>query len=242
MLNFFPANWPAPPAISALTTFRTPGASKLSYAQNNFGLHVGDDTVAVNTNRQTLTRLLKLPEEPEWLEQTHSNRCVIVEEETDRKADAAISRSKKHVLAIMTADCLPILLCNQQGNEIAAIHSGWRGLVNGIIENTITKMQSSPTKLIAWIGPAICGSCYEVGNDVLEACQNRYSFAASGFQAKGVKWLADLPRLTELVLNSLGVFAVFQAKTCTFEQKKDFYSYRREAQTGRMATLIWFNE
>lgn len=236
------ANWPAPHNVSALTTMRTPGFSKPPYDSNNFGLHVGDSVADVNANRQAFKTLLDLPREPEWLEQIHSNVCVLVEEESNRTADASITRSNAHILAIMTADCLPIMLCNQQGTEIAAIHSGWRGLVNGVIENTLNKMTSSPTQLMAWIGPSICQSCYEVGGEVLDAYQNRYSFASSAFRRKGEKWLANLPQLAELVLNSLGVLAVYQSNICTFEQKNDFYSYRREAQTGRMATIIWFNQ
>ncbi|CEG61129.1 conserved protein of unknown function [Legionella micdadei] len=241
-MNILPnlyANWPAPSNVSALTTMRTSGSSQPPYDSNNLGLHVGDNEADVYANRKKLTASLKLPKEPEWLEQIHSNLCVVVEEESNRTADAAITRSTGFTLAIMTADCLPILLCNQQGSEIAAIHSGWRGLVNGVIENTLQKMHSSPKQLMAWIGPAICQSCYEVGGDVLEAYQSRYSFASNAFQRNGEKWLANLPQLAERVLNSLGVLAVFQSKICTFEQKKDFYSYRREAQTGRMATLIW---
>ncbi len=236
------ASWPTPPNVSALTTMRTPGLSKAPYDANNLGLHVGDDETAVRTNRQSLVAALKLPKEPEWLEQIHSNHCVVVEEDKNRTADAAVTRSSAHPLAIMTADCLPIMLCNKQGTEIAAIHSGWRGLVNGVIENTLNKMQSSPEQLMAWIGPAICQSCYEVGGEVLDAYHNRYSFASKGFQPKGEKWLANLSLLAELVLNSLGILAVYQSNICTFEQKNAFYSYRREAQTGRMATLIWLND
>jgi polyphenol oxidase len=236
------ANWPAPANISALTTRRTPGCSKPPFDANNLGLHVGDNDADVSTNRQTLTNLLALPQEPEWLEQVHSNHCIIVEEETNRRADAAITRSKIHTLAIITADCLPILVCDYQGTEIAAIHSGWRGLVNGIIENTLHKMHSSPAQLMAWIGPAICQSCYEVGDEVLAAYQNRYSFAAMAFRRKKDKWLANLPELASLVLQSAGISAVYQAKICTFEQKCDFFSYRRDTRTGRMATLIWFNK
>jgi polyphenol oxidase len=240
-LPHLPANWPAPQNVSALTTMRTPGFSKPPFDANNLALHVGDNDADVNANRQALTALLRLPREPEWLEQVHSNHCIIVEEETNRRADAAITRSQAHILAIMTADCLPIMLCNYQGTEIAAIHSGWRGLMNGIIENTLHKMRSSPTQLLAWVGPAICQSCFEVGDEVFDAYQSRYSFAARAFRRKKEKWLANLPQLAGLVLKSSGISAVYQSKICTFEQKSDFFSYRRDGRTGRMATLIWFN-
>lgn len=237
-----PANWPAPANVVALTTLRGQGFSQAPYDANNLGLHVGDESSHVYANREALRAALNCPGEPEWLEQIHSDLCVVVEEEKNRRADAAITRSAKRTLAIMTADCLPIMLCNKQGTEVAAIHSGWRGLAQGIVENTLTKMQSPPDQLLAWIGPAICQSCYEVGGEVLDNFQSRYPFAAKAFKPQGAKWLANLPYLAELVLNYLGVLAVFQSKLCTFEQKNDFYSYRRAAQTGRMATLIWFNE
>lgn len=236
------ANWPAPNNVTALTTTRNIGASKPPYDFNNLGFHVGDKEEDVKTNRNMLTVTLGLAKEPEWLYQTHSNSCIIVEEDGNRTADAAITRKTAHALAILTADCLPIMLCNKQGTEIAAIHSGWRGLVNGVIENTLAKMQSAPEHLMAWIGPAICQSCYEVGHEVYAAFQSQYSFADKAFRPKKEKWLAGLAELAELVLNSLGILAVYQSKICTFEHSNDFYSYRREPQTGRMATLIWLNE
>lgn len=236
------ANWHAPTNVFALTTTRKPGFSTSAYTANNLALHVGDNLDHVRANRQALQESLQRPQDPDWLEQTHSDICVIVEEETNRAADAAITRSPIHTLAIMTADCLPILLCNKQGTEIAAIHSGWRGLAKGIIENTLSKMQSEPDELLAWIGPAICQSCYEVGGEILEEYAARYSFASKAFRPMGSKWLANLPQLAQLVLNYLGILIVYQSKICTFEQNNDFYSYRRTPQTGRMATLIWFNE
>ncbi|MBA2652597.1 MAG: peptidoglycan editing factor PgeF [Tatlockia sp.] len=236
------ANWPAPLNVCALTTTRNPGFSKSPYDANNLGLHVGDNVDHVNSNRKALKEGLSRPQDPEWLEQTHSTVCVVVEDEANRLADAAITRSAKRTLVIMTADCLPIMLTNKQGTEIAAIHSGWRGLANGIIENTLAKMHSSPDQLLAWIGPAICYSCFEVGGEVLESYQARYIFASKAFRPHGEKWLANLPQLAELVLKSLAVPTVVQSEICTFEQKNDYYSYRRTAQTGRMATLIWFNE
>lgn len=234
------ANWPAPSNVKALVTTRQSGFSHPPFDSNNFGLHVGDNPIDVLANRKALNATLQLPSEPIWLDQQHTNHCIIVEQDSNRLADAAITCQQNRPLVIMTADCLPILLCNQQGNEIAAIHAGWRGLVNGIIENTLAKMQSPASQLIAWIGPAICSSCFEVGQEVLEAYQKQYSFVSSSFQSKGDKWLANLPELAENVLKLSGVFSVFQSKLCTFEQKNKFFSYRRESQTGRMVSLIWF--
>jgi YfiH family protein len=234
------ANWPAPSHIKALTTTRTPGFSLLPYDQNNLALHVGDDQARVIANRQQLVNTLALPAEPEWLVQTHSTDCVIVEEERNREADAAITRIPNTPLAIMTADCLPIVLCNPAGTEIAAIHAGWRGLANGVIENTLEKMKSGPNTLMAWIGPAICQDCYQIGEEVRETFSARYPYTKATFSLKGSHWHANLSKMAELILHAQGVQAVYPSGACTFERNNEFYSYRREAQTGRIATLIWF--
>lgn len=236
------ANWPAPSNVSALTTTRMMGVSPAPYDSNNLALHVGDKRNHVQRNRDELTKRLALPNEPAWLEQTHTNLCVVVENETLRTADATITRSPTHALAVMTADCLPILLCNRAGTEIAAIHAGWRGLLNGIVENTLHKMHAAPETLLAWIGPAICQHCYETGNDVRKAYIDKYPFTENAFETRASSIYADLPKLAELVLQSTGVTAVYQSGACSFEQTNKFYSYRREAQTGRMASLIWFNQ
>lgn len=236
------ANWPAPATITALTTTRLDGFSQAPYDQNNLAYHVGDNTQHVEKNRATLLKSLSLPNEPAWLEQTHSTNCVIIENEHSRTADAAVTRCKDIPLVIMTADCLPIVLCDQRGTEIAAIHAGWRGLVHGIVENTLAKMQSKPDALMAWIGPGICPTCFEVGSEVKESYTNQYPFTKDTFRYNGSRCYADLPKMAELILNAQGVNAVFHAAACTFELENKFYSYRRKAQTGRMATLIWFND
>lgn len=233
------ANWPAPTNIHALTTTRTIGHSKSPYDCNNLALHVGDDNKHVLENRRALVETLRLPNEPIWLEQIHSTVCVIIEDEPNRTADAAITRCKGIPLCIMTADCLPIVLCNSTGTEIAAIHAGWRGLLNGIIENTLKKMHSKPETLLAWIGPAICQTCYEVGDDVRQAYVSRYPFTEKTFHNNGSKDHANLAKMAELILNAQGISAVYQSAACTYERSDEFYSYRREAQTGRIATLIW---
>ena len=236
------ANWPAPKNITALSTTRYSGFSQPPYDLNNLGLHVGDNETHVLQNRQQLVELLQLPCEPVWLEQTHSTTCVIAEKDANRNADAAISHSDLHPLIILTADCLPITLCNVQGTEIAAIHAGWRGLFNGIVENTIEKMNSNVSDLLAWIGPAICHKCYEVGEEVYLAFTTKYPLSKTAFEPRNGKWLANLPKIAEIVLNSKGIKAVYQSGLCTFELKNEFYSYRRESQTGRIGTLIWFND
>lgn len=238
------AHWPAQKHISALTTARYPGISLGPYASNNLALHVGDSKEHVLANRTSLRSSLKLPAEPIWLNQTHTNQCVRVESETLRDADAAVTSSTNHPLVIMTADCLPIVLCNQEGTEIAAIHAGWRGLLDGIIENTLAKMHADPKTLMAWTGPAICKNCFEVGPEVPDAFVQNYPYTAPAFHAAPAhknKSFANLAQISELILNKHDVHAVYHANTCTFEQENMFYSYRRASQTGRIATLIWFN-
>ncbi len=236
------ANWPAPLNITALSTTRFSGFSQPPYDFNNLGLHVGDNEQQVKKNRQQLRELLHLAAEPVWLEQTHSTTCIIAEQESNRDADAAISHSYLHPLVILTADCLPIMLCNIQGNEIAAIHAGWRGLFNGVVENTLHKMNSSSSDLLAWVGPSICQQCYEVGDEVYTAFTTKYPQSKIAFEPRNSKWLANLPKIAEIVLNSQGIQSVYQSGFCTFELKNEFYSYRRESQTGRIGTLIWFND
>jgi YfiH family protein len=236
------ANWAAPPNIHALTTTRHHGVTQAPYDQNNLALHVGDCSTLVNQNRAELAKSLQLTHQPIWLLQTHSNLCVVAEEDNNRMADAMITRQKNLPLSIMTADCLPIVLCNQSGTEIAAIHAGWKGLANGIIENTITTMQSPSNTLIAWIGPAICQSCYQTGQNVQDIYVQRYPYTRATFKGDGKHCYTNLPKIAELILNTQGIDAVYQSNVCTFERYNDFYSYRRESQTGRMATLIWIKE
>lgn len=237
------ANWSAPAHVRALTTTRCTGASQHAYASNNMGLHVNDNIEHVITNRANLRQQLQLPNEPIWLNQTHTNRCVLVNDETvDRNADASVTRHTAYSLAIMTADCLPIVLCNREGTEIAAIHAGWRGLAHGIIENTLATMHSDPKSCLAWIGPAICERCYETGDEVLQTFLRHYSFAKQAFQQHNNHLHANLPQMAELILNSLGISNVSQSMACTYELNDQFYSYRRMAQTGRMATLIWLQD
>lgn len=243
MMRVKHANWAAPQNITALTTTRIGGCSPPPYDSNNLATHVGDTIHDVASNRQQLMSLLGLCNEPVWLEQIHSTVCIIPELECTRIADAAVTRSAGYPLAILTADCLPITLCNTQGTEIAAIHAGWRGLYQGVIENTLQKMHSTADNLLAWIGPAISQEHYEIGTEVYQAFTEKHPQSSLAFQLTGAgKWLANLPLIAEMVLNSLGIKAVYQSNLCTFNLKDEFYSYRRTPQTGRIATLIWFND
>lgn len=237
------ANWPAPSHIGALTTTRYGlGRSHSPYDNYNLALHVGDNTEHVLANRAILQENLQLPAEPVWLQQHHSTEVIVVENEDNRHVDAAITQDCRYPLVIMTADCLPILLCDKKGQEIAAIHAGWRGLVGGIVEQTVAKMKAPPSNLMAWVGPAICGACYEVGQEVCDAFLTNYRFAAQGLNRVGEKPRANLPLLARLILQHVGVLDVYHANLCTYELKNTFYSYRRQSQTGRMGTFIWFKK
>lgn len=242
IMKTFLANWPAPKNITALSTSRLSGFSQAPYDSNNMGLGVGDNEEHVLKNRQQLVEVLQLPGEPQWLHQTHNTYCVIAEEDPNRNADAAITRSPNHPLVILTADCLPIMLCNEKGTEVAAIHAGWKGLVRGIIENTLDKMVSPESEILAWIGPSICQKCYEVGEEVYQTFTHTYPMSRQAFLPVHGKWLANLPLIAEIILNSKGIKGVYQSELCTFELKNELYSYRRTSQTGRIATLIWFND
>ena len=241
-MKILPANWQAPKNITALTSTRFSGFSQPPFESNNLALHTQDNEQDVLKNRQQMQAYLHLPAEPQWLTQTHSTRCVEVEKETSREADAAISRSFHHPLVILTADCLPITLCDMAGTEIAAIHAGWRGLAHGIIDNTLKKMNSLNSNLIAWIGPAICSACYETGDEVYETFLQNYPFSQEGFQRIDKKWHANLSQIAALILQSKGIKMVYQSKICTFEAENEYYSYRKNSQTGRIGTFIWFND
>lgn len=217
MNPFIWANWNAPTHVHALTTTIHGGIGTGLYGSNNLALHVEDNAEEVLMNRKKLMQALNFTAEPIWLNQTHSTHVCVVEEDTERdQVDASITRLKNVPLVILTADCLPIVLCNQNGTEIAAIHAGWRGLLNGIIQNTCDKMHSQSASLMAWIGPAICQNCYEVGESVKNQFIERYPFTKNTFKDR----YANLAYMAELILNSLGITQVFQSGLCTFEEKK----------------------
>lgn len=240
-MNNLTDSWQIPNNIRYYVTTRNHGLSIPPFATNNLATHVGDDLHTVLMNRQALRAELNLINEPHWLQQIHSNRCVIIEQDTNREADATITTTTQQALVIMTADCLPILLCNQHGTEIAAIHAGWRGLLNGIIENTVAKLRSRAQDTLAWIGPGICKTCFAIKQDVVDAYLAKYAFSIDNFRNthnQGV-WHADLAGIAEKILNTVNINNVYKSNVCTFEQQNDFYSYRRDGETGRMATLIW---
>ncbi len=233
------AQWNAPKHIVACTTTRLNGFSQAPFDAFNLGLHVDDCVDDVLKNRAALKTRLGLTQEPIWLEQTHSNTCIVVEETQNRIADAAITRLSHVPLVVMTADCVPIVLCDERGQEIAAIHAGWRGLLHGIIQNTVNTLISKPQHLLAWIGPAICKHCFNIGPEVKEHFVSLYGdIVSTAFDKNQQQHRGNLPLIAEIILKQCGINAIHQSNLCTFEDKNRFYSYRRTAKTGRMVTLI----
>ena len=232
-------DWPAPANIHAATTLRTGGSSCGVYASLNPAMHVGDDVDKVKQNRQVIKELLDLPGDPVWLEQIHSNRAVqAVKTESLQQADASYTAEAKVVCAVMTADCLPLLVCATDGSEVAAIHAGWRGLLAGVIGNTLTAMKNSD--FLVWLGPAIGPDCFEVGAEVRDAFLAKSAAFITAFkQQSNGKWLADIYQLARIDLAMLGIGKVYGGGFCTVTEYQRFYSYRRDRETGRMATLIW---
>jgi polyphenol oxidase len=223
-------DWPAPESVRALVTTRAFG---------NLGEIVGDDPEMLAVRREMLRR--KLPAAPLWLKQVHETRCVRVEESfANVEADASIASSPGHVCAVLTADCLPLLLCDDRGTMVGAVHAGWRGLAAGIIESTLKEMAVPGERLLAWLGPAIGPDVYEVGTEVMAAFTATDPLAQTAFRARpNGKWLCDLYALARRRLAKLGVTQVFGGDRCTFSERTHFYSYRRDGNTGRMASLIW---
>ena len=232
-------DWPAPPNISALQTTRQGGVSIAPYDSLNLGNHVGDNPLAVERNRILLNKLL--PTEPVWLEQIHGTLVADAERASCQpQADACIARHRAAVCAVMTADCLPVLLCDARGGVVAAAHAGWRGLCDGVIESTVLAMGVAPQSLMAWLGPAISQENFEVGEEVRAAFVAIQPQAVSAFiVGQPGKWFADIYALARLRLNALGVTQIYGGDRCTYRERGQFFSYRRDGATGRMGTFIW---
>ncbi|RKS86998.1 hypothetical protein DES39_0207 [Orbus hercynius] len=237
-------SWPVPTHVHALTTTRQGGISQSPYDFLNLGIHVGDDLNRVIHNRQLLSSALSLPNEPVWLNQIHSTKVLDLANYQLTDADGSYSNQAKSVSAVLTADCLPVLFCSKQGDEIATAHAGWRGLCNGILENTVRHFNCSASQIMAWLGPAIGPKRFEVGQEVKNQFVDYDADAIKAFvliNASEQKYLADLYLLARQRLQSVGIRQIYGGDYCTYTQSELFYSYRREQQTGRMASLIWFD-
>jgi polyphenol oxidase len=237
-------DWPAPARVKAAATLRTGGVSEGTFASFNLGAHVGDDANAVAENRRLLEAALQLPAEPTWLNQVHGTTVVeagAIDPTAARPAaDASVALNNNAVCVVLTADCLPVIFCDRAGTRVAAAHAGWRGLVGGVLAETIKALNVPPSELLAWLGPAIEQDAFEVGPEVLEQFVARDPNNSAAFQtnARG-RWQADLYQLARNELARLGLTSVHGGGFKCFADSERFFSYRREPRTGRMATLVW---
>lgn len=238
--GWIPAGWPAPDNVRAGTTTRIGGVSTGPWASFNLGDRAGDDRHTVAGNRRRLAALLALPGRPAWLYQVHGTRVVdAARTGTNPEADAAFARGSGTVCAVLTADCLPVLLCDRNGTEVAAAHAGWRGLAGGVLAAAVAAMQAPPDQLLAWLGPAIGPEAFEVGAEVRAAFLRRNPAHRNAFTTAGDKYRADLYAAARNELAVAGVSRVFGGGLCTFHDPERFFSYRRDGACGRMASLIW---
>ena len=253
-------DWPAPAPVRAASTLRVGGVSRGSYAGLNLSAGVGDDETNVARNRRIFAEMLGLPAEPMWLRQVHGTRVLDLDR-TDAPAatrhagqpspgsssrnqppaaDGSVTSRPGRPCVVLTADCLPVLLCDTQGTRVGAVHAGWRGLAAGALESAVRRMGVDPVHILAWIGPGIGQGAYEVGGEVLEQFSAIDRDAARCFAANSNgRWQADLHGLARRRLQDAGVRAIHGAGWCTHTDSERFFSHRREAPCGRMATVIW---
>jgi len=244
-IHFIKPNWPAPSNVKALQTIRTGGVSKGAYASLNLGAHVNDDPIAVAANRQLLSDYL--PSEPVWVNQVHG--VEVIDAATSsclQNADASFTTKPNVVCVTMTADCLPVLLCDKKGTVVAAVHAGWRGLCDGVIEAAVAKMPVPASEILVWLGPAIGPNAFEVGEDVREQFIAKDANAALAFKSHGDKWLCNMYQIARQRLNAVGVTEIYGASVnenfCTYTDEARFFSFRRDNVTGRMASMIWLEK
>ena len=232
-------DWPAPPGVRAAVTLRSGGVSRGPYASFNLATHVGDDPAAVEENRARLRSALGLAREPAWLRQVHGTTVVdAATAAPDVEADAAYATQPGVCCAVLTADCLPILLCDTVGTRVAAVHAGWRGLAAGIVSAAVSRLDTSAGDLLAWIGPGIGAAAYAVGPELRAMFCARDPALAGAFAERDGRWHADLAAIARHELAALGLTRIHAYAGCTFEEADRFYSYRRAAVTGRMASVI----
>jgi YfiH family protein len=241
-----PADWPAPSRVHAFTTLRGPaGGSVAPFDSFNLGMRCGDDLAVVMRNRDALVEHLRLPSPPRWLQQTHGVVVATCDDATcagEPEADAAVTSSPGVVLAILTADCMPVLFSSEDGSTNGAAHAGWRGLAAGILESTVAAMRMPAERILAWLGAAAGPLAYEVGDEVRAAFVDADPDASSAFaMTRPGHWFCDLYALARLRLASVGVTRVYGGNLCTMSDPQRFFSHRRDGRTGRMASLIWIN-
>ncbi len=241
LIELLRPEWPAPKGIHACSTLRVGGISQAPFDALNLGSHVGDDSHAVTENRRRLQQQLQLPQAPQWLNQIHTTQIIkapAIVDDAPPTVDAIWSDAEDRVCAVLTADCLPLLYCSLDGRYIAAAHAGWRGLAAGIVEQTLETLPVKAEQVMVWLGPAIGAQAFQVGAEVVQAFVQQHAEDEAAFKVDGDRWLADIYQLAKNRLYRMGVQQIYGGEHCTFSDER-FFSYRRENQTGRMATLIW---
>ncbi|WP_194757483.1 peptidoglycan editing factor PgeF [Aliidiomarina indica] len=236
------AQWKVPSFVHAHTTLRDGGVSVAPYASLNLGAHVGDLPASVQRNRERVQQELHIPSPINWLAQIHSDRVVRIGADglSDiPEADGAYTDQAGVVLTVLTADCLPVFLASDDGQELALIHCGWRGLAHGILSNAVALFKAPPASIHAWLGPCIGPNAFEVGADVLEAMTALNPNHTNAFKPSGGKYLADLAHIAHTELLSLGLKEISASKACTYTEAEKYFSYRRDGTTGRMASFLW---
>ncbi len=239
-MKWIAPEWPAPAGVRAASSLRHGGCSQGAYHGLNLGLHVGDEADRVLRNREQLAIALQLPQSPFWLSQVHGTLAVEAGHGHLPEADASFTHQAGVVCGVMTADCLPILLTTTDGRQVAAVHAGWKGLAHGIVAATIKAMDTRD--LMAWLGPAIGPLAFEVREDLREIFLSLDQAFDQAFTPKGPEhFLAHITLIARMMLIDAGVNpdAIYGGHWCTHDQPADFFSYRRDGTTGRMATLIW---
>ncbi|MCU6668664.1 polyphenol oxidase [Enterobacteriaceae bacterium H4N4] len=241
MTTLIVPEWPMPKGVAACSSTRIGGVSKGAWESLNLGAHCGDNLDHVEVNRQRMFAAGQLPSKPIWLEQVHGSDVLklVGEPYASKRADASYSNTPGTVCAVMTADCLPVLFCNKAGTEVAAAHAGWRGLCAGVLEETVACFADSADNIIAWLGPAIGPQAFEVGPEVRAAFIEKDPQAERAFHPAGDKFMADIYLLARQRLLNMGVTQIYGGDRCTFTETGDFFSYRRDKTTGRMASFIW---
>jgi len=240
-IGWIEPDWPVPGHVRVLSTLRGGGTSTGPYASLNLAAHVGDDVRSVAANRLLLREAAHLPAEPLWLEQVHGVDVVAHEDvSAPPRADAAFAVDAGRICAVMTADCLPVVIADRRGTRVAVAHAGWRGLMAGVLEATVRAIGTLPGELVAWLGPAIGPDAFEVGEEVRSGFVQRWPGAAAFFRPnERGRHLADLYGLARLALAGAGVPSVHGGGWCTLREASRFFSFRRDGVTGRMATLAW---
>lgn len=232
--------WFIPPNVNIAFSTRLGGVSLSPYDSLNLGCHVGDNVKSVQENRHLIQSQLALTVVPAWLEQVHGVDVIAADNTKVHCADGSVTQHSEQVCVVMTADCLPILLCDKQGTQVAAVHAGWRGLCDGIIESALAHFKQE--EIIAYLGPCIGPTMFEIGPEVRRQFIEKDAISAVFFKPINDKYLADLQGLAIYQLQQAGVSFIYQDKRCTYLHTDTFFSYRRDGVTGRMASFIWLSQ